>query len=134
MSDLYANWAWAYDYYFPDRAGEVNFWAGQAEPYGRRVLDLMCGTAEVSLELARRGYRVLGTDLFADLALVDVSSIPGLPAPVSLGDGEELPIGSTVYMIGYPAEPAPAMPPPRSFPRPRVHPSRRRALPSPDPA
>ncbi len=49
--------------------------------------------------------RVVGTDLFADLALVDVSSIPGLPAPVSLGDGEDLPIGSTVYMIGYPAEP-----------------------------
>jgi SAM-dependent methyltransferase len=63
MIDLYAHWAWAYDYYYPDRGGEVSFWAGQAEAYGRRVLDLMCGTAEVSLELARHGYRVLGIDL-----------------------------------------------------------------------
>jgi SAM-dependent methyltransferase len=63
MNDLYADWAWIYDAYYPDRTGEVCFWAGQAERYGRRVLDLMCGTAEVSLELARRGYRVLGVDL-----------------------------------------------------------------------
>jgi SAM-dependent methyltransferase len=63
MNDLYANWAWVYDYYYPDRTEEVGFWARLAEPYGRRVLDLMCGTAEVSLELARRDYRVLGIDL-----------------------------------------------------------------------
>jgi hypothetical protein len=49
--------------------------------------------------------QVIGTDLLADLALVDVSGISGLPDPVTLGNGEELPIGSTVYMIGYPAEP-----------------------------
>lgn len=48
---------------------------------------------------------VVGTDLLADLALVDVSGIPNLPATVTIGDGEDLPIGSTVYMIGYPAEP-----------------------------
>ncbi len=62
MSDLYAEWAKVYDAYYPDRTDEVKFWAGQAAQYGLRVLDLMCGTAEVSLALARRGYRVLGVD------------------------------------------------------------------------
>jgi SAM-dependent methyltransferase len=63
MSDLYANWARVYDYFYPPRSDEVGFWALLAEPYGLRVLDLMCGTAEVSLGLARRGYLVLGVDL-----------------------------------------------------------------------
>ena len=63
MADLYAEWARVYDCYYPDRSSEVEFWAGLASRYGRRLLDLMCGTAEVSLELARRGYRVLGLDL-----------------------------------------------------------------------
>ncbi|MCP4964912.1 MAG: trypsin-like peptidase domain-containing protein [bacterium] len=49
--------------------------------------------------------QVIGTDLLADLAIVDVSNITGLPDPLPAGNGEELPIGSSVYMIGYPAEP-----------------------------
>jgi len=63
MSDLYSEWARVYDSYYPDRGDEVEFWARLAEPYGPQLLDLMCGTAEVSLELARRGYQVLGVDL-----------------------------------------------------------------------
>ena len=62
MKDLYANWASVYDYFYLDRSDEIDFWARQAEPFGLRLLDLMCGTAEVSLGLARRGYRVLGLD------------------------------------------------------------------------
>ncbi|MDX2342238.1 MAG: serine protease [Acidimicrobiia bacterium] len=49
--------------------------------------------------------QVLGTDLLADLAIVDVSGISDLPDPVTTANGEELPIGSPVYMVGYPAEP-----------------------------
>jgi hypothetical protein len=49
--------------------------------------------------------QVIGTDLLADLALVDVSGVTDLPDPLPAGNGEELPIGSSVYMIGYPAEP-----------------------------
>jgi ubiquinone/menaquinone biosynthesis C-methylase UbiE len=63
MDDLYANWALVWDYFYPDRSEEMDFWAQLAAPYGQRVLDLMCGTAEVSLGLARRGYRVVGADL-----------------------------------------------------------------------
>lgn len=48
---------------------------------------------------------VIGRDLMADLALVDVGDILNQPEPANLGNGEELPIGSTVYMVGYPAEP-----------------------------
>jgi ubiquinone/menaquinone biosynthesis C-methylase UbiE len=72
MSDLYANWARVYDYFYPARTSEVEFWAQLADPYGRQVLDLMCGTGEVSLGLARLGYHVLGTDL--SLAMLAVGA------------------------------------------------------------
>jgi ubiquinone/menaquinone biosynthesis C-methylase UbiE len=62
-SDLYADWAEVYDCFQPDRSREVDSWAGIAAPHGQRVLDLMCGTAEVSLGLARRGFHVVGVDL-----------------------------------------------------------------------
>lgn len=62
MNDIYANWAKVYDYFYPDRSDEMDFWARQAEPYGRCLLDLMCGTAEVSLGLARSDFHVLGVD------------------------------------------------------------------------
>jgi SAM-dependent methyltransferase len=61
--DLYANWARIYDLYYPDRTDEVEFWADFAVPYGSKGLDAMCGTAEVSLGLARKGFRVIGVDL-----------------------------------------------------------------------
>jgi SAM-dependent methyltransferase len=63
MGDLYAKWARVYDCFYPDRSDEVEFWAKLAAQYGPRLLDLMCGTAEVSLELARLGHSVLGVDL-----------------------------------------------------------------------
>jgi len=62
MDDLYANWAKVYDFFYPDRSDEVGFWARLAQSCGRSLLDLMCGTAEVGLGLARHGYRVHGVD------------------------------------------------------------------------
>lgn len=47
---------------------------------------------------------VVGTDLFGDLALVDVSGDGGLPEPVEFGDGEAIPLGRPVYLVGYPGE------------------------------
>lgn len=45
MEDLYSSWARVYDYFYLDRSDEVDFWMPQAEPFGRRLPDLMCGTA-----------------------------------------------------------------------------------------
>jgi SAM-dependent methyltransferase len=103
MNDLYANWAWVYDYYYPDRTDEVCFWAGQAERYGRRVLDLMCGTAEVSLELARRGYRVLAVDLspamlaVAGQRLAAAADYPARSLSLVQGEACTLPIAGAAF-------------------------------------
>ena len=51
-----------------------------------------------------RDAPVIGTDLFGDLALVDVSGVANVPAPVEIGDGEAIPLGRPVYLVGYPGE------------------------------
>ncbi|NIV29675.1 MAG: methyltransferase domain-containing protein, partial [Anaerolineae bacterium] len=92
MGDLYTEWARVYDCYFPDRSSEVEFWAGLGAPYGQHWLDLMCGTAEVSLELARRGYSVLGVDLspaMLSVAAERLAAAADYPARnLSLAQGE----------------------------------------------
>jgi ubiquinone/menaquinone biosynthesis C-methylase UbiE len=92
MHDLYAEWARVYDCYYPDRTSEVQFWDALAARYGPRLLDLMCGTAEVSLELARRGYRVLGVDLspaMLSVAAERLAAAADYPARnLSLAQGE----------------------------------------------
>ncbi len=60
-----------------------------------------------------RDAPVIGSDLFGDLAIIDVSGTPNLPAPVAIGDGESLPLGSPVYLVGYPGES-------ESFPEPTI--------------
>jgi hypothetical protein len=47
---------------------------------------------------------VIGADLFGDLALNDVSGVPNIPTPVKIGDGEVIPLGRPVYLVGYPGE------------------------------
>ena len=51
-----------------------------------------------------RDAPVIGTDLFGDLALIDVSGVANAPAPVEIGDGEGIPLGRPVYLVGYPGE------------------------------
>ncbi|MGD2040351.1 MAG: class I SAM-dependent methyltransferase [Anaerolineae bacterium] len=72
MDDLYGNWAQVYDTFYPDRSEEVAFWARVAARFGRRVLDLMCGTAEISLGLARHSCRVFGMDISPAMLSVGV--------------------------------------------------------------
>ncbi|MBN1660450.1 MAG: class I SAM-dependent methyltransferase [Anaerolineae bacterium] len=96
--DLYANWAKVYDYFFGDRTAEIEFWARMAAPYGRHVLDLMCGTAEVSLALARRGFGVTGMDLSSAMLAIGAERLAAAAdypargvAPVQ-GDAVALPL------------------------------------------
>lgn len=98
MGDLYAEWSRIYDYYYPDRSDEVEFWAGLAAQYGLQLLDLMCGTAEVSLALARRGCRVLGVDLspamlaVAAERLAAAADYPARSLSLAHGDAGMLPV------------------------------------------
>jgi SAM-dependent methyltransferase len=60
---------------------------------GSRVLDVPCGHGRHALELARRGYRVSGVDLSADLlgAARSASAREGLPVEWVPGDMRNLP-------------------------------------------
>ncbi len=63
MKEIYALRADTIDYFFPDRTKEIKFWANLAEDHGENILHLMCGTGEVAVGLAKRGYKVIGVDL-----------------------------------------------------------------------
>jgi ubiquinone/menaquinone biosynthesis C-methylase UbiE len=103
MGDLYAEWAKIYDCYYPDRSAEAKFWARQAAQHGLHVLDLMCGTAEVSLALARRGNRVLGVDLSAAMLsvaaerLAAAADYPARNLSLAQGEAGALPASSGAF-------------------------------------
>jgi SAM-dependent methyltransferase len=61
-----------------DVHGEAAYVAALVEP-GARVLDAGCGTGRVAIELARRGYQVVGVD--SDASMLDVARerAPELP-------------------------------------------------------
>ncbi|MBT8214539.1 MAG: trypsin-like peptidase domain-containing protein [Acidimicrobiia bacterium] len=52
----------------------------------------------------RRRARVIAADPIADIAVVDVSAMAGLPEPARIGDPSSLEPGSPVFLIGYPGE------------------------------
>ena len=47
---------------------------------------------------------VIHFDEIADLAIVDLSGVAGLPLPVVFGDPSGLAVGSELFLIGYPGE------------------------------
>lgn len=49
------------------------------EQGGRRVLDAGCGTGRVAIELAARGYDVVGVDLDAGMLATARAKAPGIP-------------------------------------------------------
>jgi demethylmenaquinone methyltransferase/2-methoxy-6-polyprenyl-1,4-benzoquinol methylase len=68
-------------------------------PQGSLVLDLACGTGDLSRLGRRRGYRVVGTDLSAGMLAANGSS-----APLVEADGSRLPFATAVFdglVCGY---------------------------------
>ncbi len=63
MTEMYALRADTIDYFFPERDDEVESWAKIASEYGDDVLHLMCGTGEILVGLAKKGFNVTGIDL-----------------------------------------------------------------------
>ncbi|MFO8109302.1 MAG: class I SAM-dependent methyltransferase [Thermoplasmata archaeon] len=63
MTEMYALRADTIDYFFPDRKDEIQSWAKLASEYGDEVLHLMCGTGEILVGLAEKGFDVTGIDL-----------------------------------------------------------------------
>ncbi|MBS3816191.1 MAG: class I SAM-dependent methyltransferase [Candidatus Thermoplasmatota archaeon] len=70
IRDIYALRAETIDYFFPDREEEIDFWADLIGDYGEDVLHLLCGTAEISMGLAKRGFNVTGLDLTEEMIYV----------------------------------------------------------------
>ncbi|MGG3915578.1 class I SAM-dependent DNA methyltransferase [Rossellomorea vietnamensis] len=71
----YERFAYVYDYLMQDvpYEGWLEYVNRQAEHYsvhGKRVLDIACGTGELSLRLARDGYDVTGVDLSQDMLTI----------------------------------------------------------------
>lgn len=70
MREIYELRAETIDYFFPERDDEIDFWEEIAEQYGKKVLHLMCGTAEISIGLAKRGFDVKAVDLTESMLYV----------------------------------------------------------------
>ncbi len=70
IREIYALRAQTIDYFFPERDDEIDFWAQLAEEYGEDILHLMCGTAEVSIGLAKKGFDVTALDLTEEMIYV----------------------------------------------------------------
>jgi ubiquinone/menaquinone biosynthesis C-methylase UbiE len=103
LDDLYADWARVYDHFYPDRGGEIAFWAELARAHGQRVLDLMCGTAEVSLGLARQSFRVVGVDRSPAMLAVGAERLaaaadyPARSLSLAQGDAASIPAPSDYF-------------------------------------
>jgi SAM-dependent methyltransferase len=101
--DLYADWARVYDFFYGDRSAEVDFWARLLAPFGHLGLDAMCGTAEVSLGLARQGFRVVGADLspamlqVAHDRLAAAADYPAQSLALVMGDVCALPLADSTF-------------------------------------
>ncbi|GEM_PF-1479270 len=70
IREIYALRAQTIDYFFPEREEEIEFWHELIQKYGKDVLHLMCGTAELSVGLAKKGYDVTALDLTEEMIYV----------------------------------------------------------------
>lgn len=71
----YGEFAYIYDFLMKDVPYDkwLEFFLEKAEKYdapGKNVMDLACGTGELSIRLANAGFRVTGVDLSEDMLMV----------------------------------------------------------------
>jgi cyclopropane fatty-acyl-phospholipid synthase-like methyltransferase len=93
----YQQFAYIYDYLMKDVPYDswVEFVQAKAEKYavsGRELLDLGCGTGELSLRLLKEGYSVTGIDLSEDMLFMarEKAENEGLSLPLYQQDMSEL--------------------------------------------
>jgi demethylmenaquinone methyltransferase/2-methoxy-6-polyprenyl-1,4-benzoquinol methylase len=82
-----------------DQAWRRNTVAALALPAGALILDLACGTGDLSRLALRRGYRVVGTDLSAGMLGAN-----GTATPLVEADGSALPFADGAFdglVCGY---------------------------------
>jgi demethylmenaquinone methyltransferase/2-methoxy-6-polyprenyl-1,4-benzoquinol methylase len=82
-----------------DTAWRRNTVASLALPEGARVLDLACGTGDLSRLGSQRGYRMAGADLSAGMLGANAA-----PAPVFEADARHLPLADGTFdgvVCGY---------------------------------
>jgi len=63
MREIYDLRAKTIDYFYTDRKEEVELWADIIKDYGNKVLHIMCGTGDLTLGLAEKGFEMVGLDL-----------------------------------------------------------------------
>ena len=73
-----------YDFYDgpEDREEQFDFYASLFAPESGELLDLTCGTGIVTIELARRGFRITGLDYDEDMLAIADRKLAAEPAEV----------------------------------------------------
>ncbi len=97
--ELFLDYADHYDRepYTQGTAGECDFIEGEiGGDKGKRILDIGCGTGRHAIELARRGYEVVGVDLSAAQLrrAGEKAAAAGVTVDFRPGDARELPFAS----------------------------------------
>ncbi|MBN8191034.1 class I SAM-dependent methyltransferase [Bacillus sp. NTK074B] len=85
----YERFAYVYDYLMQDVPYDgwleyVNQQTKECSVQGKRILDIACGTGELSLRLAREGYDVTGVDLSSDMLMVAQEKAADQKLPIQL--------------------------------------------------
>jgi SAM-dependent methyltransferase len=85
-------------------AADLGLWEEMAGEAGGPVLDLGCGTGRVALHLARRGHRVIGLDLDAELLASLAERGDGLRLETIAADAREFRLAERVALALAPMQ------------------------------
>jgi SAM-dependent methyltransferase len=85
---------------------DLELWEELAAEADGAILDLGCGTGRVALDLARRGHRVHGIDLDAELvaAFNERAAAAALPARATAADAREFDLGEKFALVLAPMQ------------------------------